>query len=178
MQALLIIDMQAEMQHRIDAGQDHVNPQTPDHIAALAAHWRARGWPVVHVRHADSDPRSSMHRDAPGFAPMTCDTAEPGEPVFVKQTSSAFASTPLAEWLRDQGIADLLVTGAVAGFCVNSTVRAGADLGLRMTVVRDAVLGFSLPDAGLSAQTILDVTLAHLGADFARLTDTAQVLAG
>jgi len=68
------------------------------------------------------------------------------------------------------------VTGAVAGFCVNSTVRAGADLGFSMVVVRDAVIGFDLPAAGLSARLIFDVTMAHLEADFARVVESAALL--
>lgn len=174
MQALLIIDMQAEMQARIDRGQDHVNTDAPARITALAAAYRARGLPVLHVRHADPDPRSSMHPANAGYPPLPCDTAIGDEAVFVKNTSSAFASTPLADHLRAQGIGALAVVGAVAGFCVNSTVRAGADLGFAMTVVTDAVIGFDLQ--GLPAQTIFDVTMAHLGADFAQLTDSAALL--
>lgn len=94
----------------------------------------------------------------------------------MKRTSSGFASTDLATYLQDKGITDLMVTGAVAGFCVNSTVRAGADLGFDMTVVRDAVLGFDLPAAQLSARTIFDVTMAHLESDFAKVVDTSAVL--
>ena len=87
-----------------------------------------------------------------------------------------FASTELAAHLHANGITELVVTGAVAGFCINSTVRAGADLGFDMTVVEDAVIGFGLPGAGLSARAIFDVTMAHLAADFANVTDTAAVL--
>ena len=53
-------------------------------------------------------------------------------------------------------------------------VRAGADLGFRMTVVRDAVLGFDL--SGLPARTIFDVTMAHLEADFATVLDTSAII--
>ncbi|WP_151718592.1 isochorismatase family protein [Gemmobacter serpentinus] len=175
-QALLIIDMQQEMQRRIDAGYDLVNPEAPAQIAALAARFRAQGRAVVHVRHRAQDPAAPFHVDAPGYAPMPCAEAEPGEAVFVKQTSSAFASTDLAAHLRGQGITDLVVTGAVAGFCVNSTVRAGADLGFRMIVVRDAVLGFGLPQDGLSARAIFDVTMGLLAADFAEMTESAAIL--
>jgi nicotinamidase-related amidase len=177
MKALVIIDMQMDMQHRIEAGLDCVNPETPARITALANAFRAEGLLVLHVRHREDVPGSPMHPDAPGYLPMTCDEAAPGEPVFVKTTSSAFASTDLGAHLSQAGLTDLIVTGAVAGFCVNSTVRSGADLGLRMTVVRDAVLGFGMPHAGLSAQVIFDVTMAHLEMDFARMTDTAGVLA-
>lgn len=176
MKALVIIDMQMEMQHRIEAGRDCVNPDAPRRIAALADAFRERGLPVVHIRHRDDDPASPLSAGAPGFPPMSCAEAADGEPVFVKRTSSGFASTELAAHLRAAGITDLVVTGAVAGFCVNSTVRNGADLGFNMTVVRDAVIGFDLPAAGQSARVIFDVTMAHLEADFARVVDASAVL--
>ncbi|MDP3339641.1 isochorismatase family protein [Frigidibacter sp.] len=176
MQALLIIDMQMEMQHRIEGGRDCVNASAPAKIAALAAAFRERRQPVLHIRHRDSDPASPLHADAAGYPPMACAEATAGEPVFLKTTSSGFASTDLAAWLRDHGITDLAVVGAVAGFCVNSTVRAGSDLGFTMTVVSDAVIGFDLPSAGLSARTIFDVTMAHLEADFARVVEASALL--
>jgi nicotinamidase-related amidase len=173
--ALLIIDMQREMQRRIDAGMDCVNPDAPDLIAALARAYRDHGLPVLHVRHASDDPSAALHPDAPGYPPMPCAEEGEGEAVFVKSTSSAFASTVLDAHLRQTGIRSLAVVGAVAGFCVNSTVRAGSDLGYDMTVVRDAIIGFGLPGANLSARTIFDVTLAHLEADFARVVDSGDL---
>ena len=38
-------------------------------------------------------------------------------------------------------------------------------------------MGFDLPDAGLPARVIFDVTMAHLAADFAQVVDTAEVMA-
>ena len=176
LKALVIIDMQMEMQHRIEAGRNCVNTDAPAHIAALADEFRERGLPVIHIRHRDDDPNSPLHADAGGYSPMSCAEAVEGEVVFVKQTSSAFASTNLAAHCQGEGITDLVVTGAVAGFCVNSTVRNGADLGFDMTVIRDAVVGFDLPSDGMTAQVIFDVTMAHLEADFARLVDAASVI--
>lgn len=176
MAALVIIDMQLEMQRRIDEGRDCVNPDAPARIEALARLFRRNGNPVIHIRHRDADPASPFHPDAAGYPAMTCAEALEGEPVFLKTTSSAFASTGLAACLGGKGITDLVVTGAVAGFCVNSTVRAGADLGFNMVVVRDAVIGFDLPAAGLTARVIFDVTMAHLEADFARVVESAELL--
>jgi nicotinamidase-related amidase len=174
--ALLIIDMQMAMQHRIDSGRDHINPDAPARVTALAAAFRRKGLPVIHVRHQDEDPASPFHPAAPGCEPMPCARARDNEPVFVKRTSSAFASTDLRDYLDRTGCTELVVAGAVAGFCVNSTVRAGADLGFRMTVVRDAVLGFDLPAKKMSARSVFDVTMALLGADFAEIVDTSSVL--
>ncbi|WP_434618298.1 isochorismatase family protein [Tabrizicola sp. M-4] len=175
--ALLIIDMQREMQRRIDAGRDCVNPEAGARIAALAGAFREAGMPVVHVRHAAADPGAALHPDAPGYPPMRCAEAVAGEAVFLKAGSSGFAGTGLEAHLRAEGIGALVVVGAVAGFCVNTTVRAGSDLGFAMTVVRDGVIGFDLAEAGLSAATIFDVTMAHLAADFAVVADAAEVAA-
>lgn len=61
MKALVIIDMQMEMQHRIDAGRDCVNSDAPDRIAMLSEAFRKRGQPVIHIRHsADDRLRRSM----------------------------------------------------------------------------------------------------------------------
>lgn len=177
MTALLIIDMQREMQRRIEAGWDCLHPDAPARIAALARAFRAAGKPVIHVRHASTDPAAPLHPAAAGFAPMGCALAEAGEAVFLKAGSSGFAGTGLEAHLAAEGIRDLVVVGAVAGFCVNTTVRAASDLGFGVTVARDAVIGFGLPDAGLSAQVIFDVTMAHLAADFAGVVATADVLA-
>ncbi|RFB81496.1 cysteine hydrolase family protein [Methylovirgula sp. 4M-Z18] len=176
MKALIIIDMQMEMQHRIEAGRDHINTDAPTRVAELSKAFRQKGWPIIHVRHRDEDPASQFHPDAPGYQPMPCAEALENEPVFVKRTSSGFASTDLDAYLRRERITDLVVTGAVAGFCVNSTVRAGADLGFNMTVVPDAVIGFDLPAAGLSARTIFDVTMANLAAGFAKVVEASSVL--
>lgn len=176
--ALLIIDMQMDMQRRLDSGADVANPDTPARVAALIRAFRAAGQPVIHVHHAESDPGSPFHPSAPGQAVMPCAAPAPGEPVFVKSTSSAFASTGLAAHLREEGIGHLVVAGAVAAFCINSTVRAGADVGFRMTVAQDAVLGFGLLGARISAQTLLETTLAVLAADFAVLEETAVLTAG
>lgn len=177
MQALIVIDMQLEMQRRLDSGRDCVNAGLGARIAELLAAYRAKGWPVLHVRHRDEDANSPFHPTSAGYPPMPCAEAHSGEPVFVKSTSSSFASTDLAAHLHAAGIRDIALTGAVAGFCVNSTARHAADLGFSVTVVTDAVLGFDLPDAGLSAQSVMEVTLALLGAGFASLTPTAALLA-
>ncbi len=67
--ALLIIDMQMTMQHRIEAGRPHVNAGAPAAIDSLATAFRDAGRPVIHVRHAEADPASPMHPEAPAMRP-------------------------------------------------------------------------------------------------------------
>lgn len=174
--ALVIIDMQMVMQERIDAGRQHVNPNASENVAALVAACRQAEKPIFHVRHEADDPASPLHVNAPGYQPMPCARDAAGEIVVVKKSSSAFPTTDLESHLRDRGVTHLYVVGAVAGFCVNSTVRSASDLGFDVTVVRNAVIGFDLPPTNFDAQTIFDVTMGLLEADFAEVMDTATAI--
>lgn len=178
--ALLIIDMQEGMAMRTREGRERVNPDAETHVAALRALFVARGLPVVHVLHDDADPASPFHPGAPGHPPLPCAVPAPGEAVFRKIGSSAFAGTGLDAHLRRQGIDRLVLVGAVAAFCVTTTCRQASDLGFEVILPGDALIGFDLPahDGGrIDAATVLRVTLSLLGADFARLVTTDQVAA-
>lgn len=72
-----------------------------------------------------------------------------------------------------------MLTGAAAGFCVTSSTRQGSDPGFSILSPGDALIGFDLPahdgSGRIDARTILRVTLARLGADFARVVASARV---
>jgi nicotinamidase-related amidase len=176
--AVLVIDMQEGMADRIRAGRVPVVPEAPDRIARLLADARADGVPVIHVHHDDPDPGSPFRKGTPGGAPMACAMPLPGETLLWKHGSSAFHGTGLDAHLRGLGVTELVVAGAVAAFCVTSTVRMASDLGYRVLLPQDALLGFDLPahDGGrIDAATVQRVTLSILGADFARLTTVANL---
>jgi nicotinamidase-related amidase len=171
--AVLVIDMQEGMADRIRAGRPTATPDAPDRIAALLAQARATGLPVIHVLHDDVHPDSPFRKGHPAANPMPCAVPAAGETVFWKHGSSAFHGTGLDAHLKANGITELVVAGAVAAFCVTSTVRQASDLGYKVLLPQDALLGFDLPahDGGqIDADTVFRVTLSLLGADFATLT--------
>ncbi|WP_093003192.1 isochorismatase family protein [Rhizobium sp. NFR07] len=174
--ALIVIDMQMLIQDRLDAGRDHVNGNAAAKIADLAKKFRDAGKKVIHVHHHELNPASPMHKGCPAQQAMPALQPFADDPIFVKSTSSAFASTEMEKYLRENRIGTIVVTGAVAGYCVNTTVRAGSDLGFEMIVARDAVIGFDMPDYDLPARTIFDVTMAHLESDFARVIDSDEIM--
>ncbi|MFN5997815.1 MAG: cysteine hydrolase family protein [Paracoccaceae bacterium] len=179
MRAVLVIDMQEGMADRIRTGRPTATPDAPDRIADLLARARATGTPIVHVLHDDPHPDSPFRKGAPGAEAMPCAVPQAGEAVFWKHGSSAFHGTGLDGYLKGQGVTELLVAGAVAAFCVTSTVRQASDLGYKVLLPQDALLGFDLPahDGGtIDADTVFRVTLSLLGADFATLT-TVDALA-
>ena len=129
--------------------------------------------PVIHILHDDPNPESPFRKGEAGAAPMACVVPQAGETVLWKSGSSAFHGTGLDAHLKAEGISELVVVGAVAAFCVTSTVRQASDLGYRVLLPTDALLQFDLPahDGGrIDAGTVFRVTLSLLGADFATLT--------
>lgn len=173
--ALLIIDMQNYVTERIHKGVDYFPQNAIENMTSVIEKFRQSGRPVIHVHHQTPEQGSPLHHNSPSSQPLASFEALPDEPVFIKHTSSAFSSTELQAYLQNAGISEVIVIGAVAGFCVNSTVRMGADLGLTMTVLKDAVLSFELVKSQLSAKVIHDVTLALLEADFAQVTETREL---
>jgi len=177
--AIVVIDMQEGMADRIRAGRPTAVPDAPDRIAALLADARGRGLPVIHVHHDDPDPASPFRKGEPAGAVMACAAPVAGEVVLWKHHSSAFAGTGLDTHLRGLGVTELVVAGAVAAFCVTSTVRSASDLGYKVLLPQDALLGFDLPahDGGrIDAATVHRVTLSILGADFAALTTVGELV--
>ena len=173
--ALLIIDMQNFVTERIQQGVDYFPHNSIENMTSVIEKFRKSGHPVIHVRHQTPEQGSLFHPRSPSSLPLDAFKELANEPVFIKHTSSAFSSTELMPYLQDVQISEVVVIGAVAGFCVNSTVRMGADLGLKMTVVKDAVISFELRQSQLSAKIIHDVTLALLAADFAQVTDATAL---
>jgi nicotinamidase-related amidase len=142
--ALLVLDMQMAMQDRTDAGRPRCNPDAEVHMASLLSQFRAKGLPVFHVWHHDTDPASSYRKGLPAAEPMPCAMPVEGEEVLWKSGSSAFSRTGLDPAMRRKGVKRVVVVGAVAAYCIASTARAGADLGFDIIVPGDALLGFDL----------------------------------
>ena len=176
--ALLVIDMQMHMADRTASGRPRCNPDAEIHVASLLALFRAKGLPVFHVLHHDLDPESDFQKGKHEAEPMPCAVPIDGEAVFWKTGSSGFSGTGLDAALRRANITRIVLIGAVAAYCITSTTRAGHDLGFDIVLPGDALLGFDLPAHGggrIDAETALQVTLATLGSDFARVVRSDQV---
>lgn len=134
--------------------------------AVLLATWRKVNRPVVHIRH------TNIHPGADFFLPGTAGVEIhplviplPGEKVFEKNYPNSFRQTGLDEWLRKEGITTLHIAGAMTNMCIDTTVRAGFDLGYSMVLHQDAcaAVGF------LGTRLVHRITVKTLGSVFARV---------
>lgn len=73
----------------------------------------------------------------PGLAPYQhCINRLPG-----KRGLNAFSNTQLESLLRENGIEELMLAGAVTSICIDSTGRHAADLGFKVSVLADCTSG-------------------------------------
>lgn len=178
--ALLVIDVQMALAHEDAAGTERSCPQAESNIAALLAKFRASGDSVIHIHHHGTDPDDPFHPDAPGAAVQPVAAPAPEEPVIIKTGSSGFVGTPLQSVLKEAAIERVILCGATANHCVESTTRSAADLGYQPIYAADAVWTYGIkgPDGvSHSADQIHSVSMATLEGEIASVARTKDILA-
>ncbi len=181
--ALVIIDMQDAIDHFHLAERSHMGAEAA--IAQLLSHWRAQQWPIVHVRHSSKDPRSPYHASSPWFEFKTAATPMPKETIITKRENCAFIDTDLEDYLRGQGIAELVVAGVLLNHSVDVTVRVAHGLGFQCYLVSDACPAAALeihsstiadPEV-INARQMHAILLANLESEYATLIETQSLIA-
>lgn len=176
--ALLIIDVQQGFNDPRWGERNH--PDAEANIARLLDAWRARGMPVIHIRHDSRAPDGAFVPGTPGHQPKPEAVSLPGESVHHKSVNSAFIGTRLEEGLRSRGITSLVITGLTTNHCVSTTTRMAGNLGFDTHLVADATATFARPALSgrlRPAQEVHDAALSDLHQEFATVVITSDVLA-
>ncbi len=134
--ALIVIDLQIGMMDGVAFPPLHDHERILANTNRLTAWARARGAPVVYVRH-DGEPGDVLERGAAGWPIHPAIAPKDGEPIFEKTVGDAFAETKLADWLRERDIDEVILLGAATNQCINDTCRGALDHGFKVTVVGD-----------------------------------------
>jgi len=166
--ALIIIDVQDF--YFLGGKMELVNPQAAaDNAALLLAYFRDKGMPVIHIKH-ESKTQSDIQST---IKPLE------GEKIFTKKEVSAFNGTGLNEYLQSIGVKYLVICGMQTHMCVEGAVRAGYDLGYKITLVHDACATRDLKwgDEVIPARMVHLSTLATL-VNYAKIVSTSEFLAG
>ena len=145
----------------------------------MLAHWRARQWPVIHVRHDSRRPKSHYRPGQSGNAFKPQATPLPGETVIIKHTNSAFIGTDLEKRLRAVGHGALVVAGVVTNNSVEATVRMAGNLGFDTWLVEDACFTFGREDwhgTWRTPEEVHAMSLANMGGEYCTVVTIDAVL--
>jgi nicotinamidase-related amidase len=175
--ALLLIDIQNDY---FPGGTMELSgaDAAASNAARLLKSFRARAMPVFHVQHIATRPGATF------FLPDTRgaeihDAVKPaaGETTIVKHFPNCFRETRLLEALRAGDISQLVVAGMMTHMCVDTTVRAAADLGFSCTLAADACATKDLVFDGerVDARNTQLAYLAALNGAFATVQSTDRL---
>ena len=103
-------------------------------IAALVARARAKGIPVVWVRHQNA----RLRAESPGWQIVPELAPLDGEPIVDKRFGDAFADTDLGEVLERLNADRIVLCGALTENCVRSTFNGALYRGFPVTLITDA----------------------------------------
>ncbi|TGO68382.1 hypothetical protein BOTNAR_0025g00130 [Botryotinia narcissicola] len=181
---LLVVDLHQILVDPPSSWGPRSTPNLNLNVSAIISAFRKQSFPVLHVHHHSPDPTDELYpieANASFIAPHACAVPLPDEPVFIKNTGSAFASSKLKERLSefDCGDREIVVIGMESAKCINSTVRSAKDLGLNMVVVVDACASFGLDyfkKDKIGAEEVHKVAMGILDGSYARLVETDDMV--
>ncbi len=177
--ALVLIDIQSALQETGFYGSERNNPDAEANAQSILQFFREKGWPVFHVKHDSSNPKSPLAPGKPGnsFNPLV--TPYSGEPIFPKSVNSGFIGTNLERALREEEVTDLVIVGLTTEHCVSTTTRMAANLGFSNVLVSDATAAFDKTGANgkhYPAELIHEISLETLRDEFAEVIDSESLL--
>ncbi|WP_242168071.1 MULTISPECIES: cysteine hydrolase family protein [unclassified Pseudomonas] len=177
--ALVIIDMQQGMNNPTLGRRN--NPDAELHMQQLLGAWRQSQRAVVHVRHLSRTPGSVFWPGQPGCEFQAALAPLKHEHVLEKNVPDAFAATGLERWLHMRAIRQLVIVGVITNNSVESTARSAGNLGFEVIVAGDACYTFDQTDLSgrlWPAEDVHALSLSNLAMDYARVIETAEILAG
>lgn len=176
--ALVIIDIQND--YFPDGKNELVNSVEASLKAKdLLEHFRQMDLPVVHIRHLSVRPGSTYFIPGTEGAEIHA-SVQPlqDEKIVTKNYPNGFRETDLHEYLQEQQIEHLVISGMMSHMCVDSTARAGKDLGYRVTIAEDACAtrDLILQEQKVPAQEIHQAFMAGLSYYYAEIKTSQQVI--
>ncbi|NOH99353.1 cysteine hydrolase family protein [Vibrio sp. 99-70-13A1] len=141
--------------------------------------FRQKNAPVFHIQHV------ATREGATFFVPNTvgCEIHESVRPldneiVVIKHYPSSFRETELNETLKNAGVDELTICGAMTHMCIDTTTRAAFDLGYKCNVISDACATRDLEFNGQSvkAAEVQAAFMAALSVPFADISSTEKYL--
>ena len=145
----------------------------------LVQKFRSEKLPIIHVRHLSVRPGATFFLPGTKGAEIhAAVTPGAGEALITKHFPNGFRETNLLEALRGAGASKLVITGMMTHMCVDTTVRAAADLGFECRLAQDGCATRALQFSGqkVEAGQVQLAYLAALNGAFAKV-ESAEAIA-
>lgn len=138
MKALLIIDIQNDY---FEGGAMPLvgSFEAAEKTKLIIDDFRKKQLPVIYIQHIAAMPEAGFFLpDTKGAEIYEGVKPQTTEKIIVKHFPNSFIQTGLDEYLKSQGVDELVITGMMTHMCVDATTRGAKDLGYNCTVIGDA----------------------------------------
>lgn len=172
--ALLVVDVQGEYDGgALPIAWPPLDVSLPNIRRAIDAA-RTRGIPLVVVQQTGPVDAPAFAKGSPGWQLLETMEGVAGDLRIEKSLPSAFAGTPLQDWLQSAGVDTVTLVGFLTHNCIDSTAREALHRGYRVEVLADATGTVALrnPLGEGSAEDLHRHTLLVLQSRFAAVLDT------
>jgi nicotinamidase-related amidase len=177
--ALILIDIQKAFDDHAYWGGQRNNPDAEKNAAKILQVWRERKWPLFHIKHNSTNPKSKLAPGQMGNEIQDIVKPQGDETVIAKNVNSAFIGTDLKARLDKEKITSVVLVGLTTDHCVSTSARMAANFGYETVVVSDATATFDRKDQHdefFSADLIHRTSLASLNDEFATILSTKELL--
>lgn len=147
--ALLVIDVQEGI---VRGPGIHDADGIMKKIRSLQELARKAGAPVLFMQH-DGPKGHRVEKGTDGWKIHPAVKPAEGETVLNKEASDSFFHTFLQQELKQYGVSEIVISGCMTQYCVDTTCRRAVTLGFDVTLVSDAHT--TADEGGLTAQQII-----------------------
>lgn len=134
--ALLVIDLQNDITKNYKRIIEQVN---------TAIDWAASNdMHVIYIKHYNLSEKTRTFKPGTKGAELVPDLKVVSENIFDKSKASALTNEAFAEYIEQNGINELFITGADATACVKSTSYNLVKAGYKVHVISDCVTSYDL----------------------------------
>lgn len=176
-QALIIIDIQND--YFENGALPLVNPmQASINASKVLEHFRAKNLPIAHIQHVSPDGAPFMALGTNGVEIHENVKPLNGEKVFQKSYPNSFRGTDLLDYLKENEVTEVVITGMMTHMCVDATTRAAFDFEYKCIVIDDACASRDLEINGktVKAEDVHNAFLAALAFFYAEIKNTEELI--
>jgi len=177
--ALVLIDLQND--YFPGGTMELVGPEAAVSQARnLLQAFRSRRLPIFHIQHIAKRPGATFFLPGTKGAEIhAAVTPGAGEALVTKHFPNGFRETNLLEALRGAGASKIVIAGMMTHMCVDTTVRAAADLGFECRLAQDGCATRALQFSGhkVEAEQVQLAYLAALNGAFAKVEPAEAIAA-
>lgn len=176
-QALIVIDIQND--YFENGAFPLVNPiEASIKASKVLEHFRVKNLPIAHIQHVNPNGAPFMALGTNGVEIHENVKPLNGEKVFQKNYPNSFRGTGLLDYLKENEVTEVVITGMMTHMCVDATTRAAFDFEYKCTVIGDACASRDLEINGktIKADDVHNAFLSALEFFYAEIKSTEEFL--